>query len=217
VYDTGAEVRAEEMHQPPPHSNTRPVAASPDPTDVPMPDAIYPQESHLEFLHRLMQEFSVPLPVAYQSTVSPHFDTNAQSSDTHPTVSNLGPSVPVQSVIQPFSPGQDFYVDWAGPNSPALPSRVVPQHLSFPPTGQEQAAGMASEVAFVGIGMVDTLTDHANHHGGQGRHGVGAQHLGDDINQTVFVRCPVLTCKKKFRNEAGLKYELHAKLLSTPG
>ena len=177
-----------------------------------MADAIYPQESHLEFLHRLMQDFGVVLPDAYQSTVSPHFDTNPPASDNHPRVFDLGPSVPIQSINQPFSPGQDFVVDWAGPNSPALPSRVAPQYPLFPPAVQKQrtasqrsAAETASELVFLGAGLIDTVTDHAMHHGGQGRHGVQAQHVGAHINQRAPFVCPVLTCRKEFGKKAGLK------------
>jgi hypothetical protein len=225
MHGTGADAREEELHHPAPHSNLWPVAASPKHTDVSMANEMYPQEwSRVDYMQRLVQEFNAVLPDADQSTVSPHFNNDPPASDIHPRASNLGPFVSAQSVNQPFSPGQDFVVDWDGPNSPALPSRVTAQYPLFPPAvqgqriaGQRSAAEIASELVFLGAGLADTVTDHAMHHGGQGRHGVQAQHAGANINQRAPFVCPVLTCRKEFGKKSGLKYELHAKMLSTPG
>jgi hypothetical protein len=181
-----------------------------------------------------MQQLESFLTDADQTTpLSPYFNSNPRASNTHPRVSNLGPHVPPRSVNQPFSPGQDFVVDFPAANSPALPSRVAPQQPIFPPAGQERdrivggrrAADIASDIAFVGAGLGNPLLGQAMHHGGQGRLGVGAQHVGAqhigaqnvgaNTNQTDLHQC--LTCGDVFRDKTGLKYASRAKLSHTPG
>jgi hypothetical protein len=149
----------------------------------------------------------------------PHLNTISRASDTNPGVSVLGHSMPVQPVDQPYSSTRGSAVNYVGSSSFPLASRMAPLPSFIPPTGQERDPiaddWTAADTSSVLTGPEDPLPDPAMHHGVQERLGVGAQHVGANVNQTDPFRCR--QCGKNLCNRVGLKYELHAMLLLIPG
>jgi hypothetical protein len=244
LYDTGEDVRTADTYQPVPYSGTQPMVTSPNHTeewsDLEWSQRFYrsgggqggdysastqetfPWHPRVPLHHRdnsivadmlsghptvNMQQVNNLMEDADQSTLNPHFNTNPRAWNTYLSVNQL------------CSPGQGSAINHVGPN--ALASRVVPARSLVPPAGQQRhpiAHGRsAADTASVRTGPVNHLPDLSMYHGGQARLGPGAQHLGDNTDQTAFVFCPDPTCRKQFRDQVGLQYELPAMPPSTPG
>jgi len=158
---------------------------------------------------------------ADRSARSPYSNIDPRALNTHPRVSNAGTCVPVQSFNQPYSFGQGPAVDHVGPTSFAPVYRPAPQSSMYPPARQVRnriADGMSvTDRSFASTGSENHMPGPAMYHGGQARLGVGMQQPEANPNQTAMLVCPDSTCRKQFRDEDGLRYELHAVLPSDPG